>query len=93
MCAEERIQEDAEEDSDADDESDWETYISEADDRSIPAYDEDSHAHWVLRKTFQMLDDGASIEAAERHVAPMPEEVIHKMRERAWRLDDGYETV
>ncbi len=45
----------------------------------IPTYDEEAHALWVMRKTFEMLEDGKSVEAegvaAKVDVLDTPESV------------------
>lgn len=38
----------------------------------IPEFNEEDHALWVMRKTFEMAEDGASIEAAGSE-PPIPE--------------------
>lgn len=62
---------------------------------SIPEFDEESHALWVFRKTFQMLDDNDSIIPNGR---AEPVEDLYELRWRAMRtdarpIDDGYETA
>jgi hypothetical protein len=61
----------------------------------IPEFDEESHALWVFRKTFQMLDDNDSIIPNGR---AEPVEDLYELRWRAMRtdarpIDDGYETA
>ena len=50
----EHLTEDEEEEEDDDEED-------EDDEETIPRFDAETHAFWVLRKTFQMLDDNESI--------------------------------
>jgi hypothetical protein len=62
----------------------------------IPEFDEESHALWVFRKTFQMLDDNDSIIPNGR---AEPVEDLYELRWRAMRtarrrpIDDGYATA
>ena len=78
-----------EEEDDEEDEEDQE------EEDSIPEFDEESHALWVFRKTFQMLDDNDSIIPNGR---AEPVEDLYELRWRAMRtdarpIDDGYETA
>jgi len=52
----EHLTEDEEEDDEDEDDED-----DEDDEETIPRFDAETHAFWVLRKTFQMLDDDESI--------------------------------
>jgi len=52
------------EDVDAEDEDEDEDE-EELEEAEIPAFDEGVHALWVMRKTFEMLDDGLSITSDE----------------------------
>jgi hypothetical protein len=48
-------------------------WIIEPSTLKIPQYNEEEHALWVMRKTFEMVDDGASIEpqGIEVKLAPL----------------------
>jgi hypothetical protein len=78
------------------DEEEYEDEEEEEEDHDgIPEFDEESHALWVFRKTFQMLDDNDSIIPNGR---AEPVEDLYELRWRAMRtdarpIDDGYETA
>ena len=63
-------------------------------DCAIPEFDDEAHALWVFRKTFQMLEDNDSI-------VPDGYVVNHGAEDLRWRsmrtdsrpVDDGYETA
>ena len=60
-----------------DDESEDEEEEDDDDDRSvatldIPAFDDECHALWVLRETFDMLERGESLAPAPAAAAPTP---------------------
>ena len=69
----------------------------------IPEFDEAVHALWVMRKTFEMIEDGQSIssEPSTREVISPVHTEIHVFRNRHrqdgihWLLDDmrGYESM
>ena len=65
----------------------------EVDEEEIPEFDDAAHALWVMRKTFEMLDDGLSI-ASEP--APVAVDTVFPDRGmfRYWKydLDRGYES-
>lgn len=65
----------------------------------IPRFDDEAHALWVFRKTFQMLDDNLSI-VPTGEVERAPESDLEDIYWRANRTacrqiddDDGYETA
>ena len=89
MGENEKLPEEPEEEDEEEDEEDQE------EEDSIPEFDEESHALWVFRKTFQMLDDNDSIIPNGR---AEPVEDLYELRWRAMRtdarpIDDGYETA
>jgi Ring finger domain len=83
-------------------EEDEEDAFSE-EDTDIPEFNEAAHALWVMRKTFEMLEDGQSIqsETSTRQVIDPEHDGIHIVRQRQrreglhWLLDDdrGYESA
>jgi len=72
-------------------------------DTDIPEFNEAVHALWVMRKTFEMLEDGQSIqsETSTRQIIDPDHDGIHIVRQRQrreglhWILDDerGYESA
>jgi len=72
-------------------------------DTDIPEFNEAAHALWVMRKTFEMLEDGQSIqsETSTRQIVDPYHDGIHIVRQRQrreglhWILDDerGYESA
>ena len=89
-CAKEKILADDEmikfeEEEDEDEDNDEE----DNDEEEIPEFDDAAHALWVMRKTFEMLDDGLSI-ASEPALAVFPDRGVF----RYWKydLDRGYES-
>jgi len=113
MCEEARINEDKE----ADTESEYSDYTddSEADEESglwrltrqvdddIPKFDPEAHAFWVLRTTFQRIDEGLTITPVQEVVPPHSgfrnwHERNHTSRDRGivaehWSRDSGYESA
>ena len=92
MGNDERLPEEPEEEEEEEEEDEDE----DADD-NIPEFDEEAHALWVFRKTFQMLEDNASIVPVGR---ADKEDDAWELRWRARRVanndrstDDGYETA
>ena len=94
MGNDERLPEEPEEgEDDNEDEEDEED--EEEDRESIPDFNEEEHALWVFRKTFQMLDDNDSIVPTGRVDKG---EDLWELRWRARRTDnrhsdEGYETA
>jgi hypothetical protein len=84
-----------------DEEEEEDDYEEEEED--IPEFDEAVHALWVMRKTFEMIEDGQSIstEPSTREVVSPVHTEIHVFRNRHrqdgihWLLDDmrGYESM
>jgi hypothetical protein len=105
MGENEKLPEEAEEEEEEEDEDEDEDEEEEEED-SIPEFNEEEHALWVFRKTFQMLDNNDSIMATERAYIPQQEDVrwrsrrtdIKHLRWRTMRtdgrfIDDGYDTA
>ena len=112
MCEEARINEDKESDTDSE-YSDY-TDDSEAEEESlwrmmrrvdadIPKFDAEAHAFWVLRTTFQRIDEDLPITPVKDAVPPPSDfrnwhERNHTARDRGtvaehWPRDDGYESA
>lgn len=72
-------------------------------DTDIPEFNEAAHALWVMRKTFEMIEDGQSIQSgpSERKLEDPVYDGIHVVRQRQrregvhWFLDEerGYESA
>jgi len=93
-CAKEKILADDEMiEFEEEEEEDEEEEEEDNDEEEIPEFDDAAHALWVMRKTFEMLDDGLSI-ASEP--APVPVDTVFPDRGvfRYWKydLDRGYES-
>ena len=87
--------------SEAEGEEDEEDAFSE-EDTDIPEFNEAAHALWVMRKTFEMLEDGQSIqsESSTRQVIDPEHDGIYVVRQRQstthWTHtihDRGYESA
>jgi hypothetical protein len=63
------------------------------DEEEIPEFDDAAHALWVMRKTFEMLDDGLSI-ASEPLPVVLDTVFPDRGMFRYWKydLDRGYES-
>ena len=77
--------------------------FSEEENTDIPEFNEAAHALWVMRKTFEMIEEGQSIqsESSTRRTEDPVLDAIHIVRQRQrreglhWILDDerGYESA
>ena len=81
-CAKEKILADDEMIEFEEDEEEGDNDEEEVDDEQIPEFDDAAHALWVMRKTFEMLDDGLSIASDPlplpvHAVLPVPAEFPH----------------
>jgi hypothetical protein len=95
MGENEKLPEEPEEEEDEEEEGEDESFVRS----EIPRFDDEAHALWVFRKTFQMLDDNLSI-VPTGEVEPIPESDLEDIYWRANRTacrqiddDDGYETA
>jgi hypothetical protein len=95
MGENEKLPEEPEEEEDEEEEGEDESFVRSV----IPRFDDEAHALWVFRKTFQMLDDNLSI-IPTGEVEPAPESDLEDIYWRANRTacrqiddDDGYETA
>ena len=96
MGNDERLPEEPEEEEEEEEEEDEEeSFVGSV----IPRFDDEAHALWVFRKTFQMLDDNLSI-VPTGEVERAPESDLEDIYWRANRTacrqiddDDGYETA
>ena len=94
-CAKEKILADdemiefEEDEEEEDDNDEQEEDDNDEQEEEIPEFDDAAHALWVMRKTFEMLDDGLSI-ASEPALAVFPDRGMF----RYWKydLDRGYES-
>jgi len=99
----------------ADDDESEDDDMDDEDDRSsdasldIPAFDDECHALWVLRETFEMLERGESINPApapaepkpaapllfEWHASPLQEDIRRRQNQLDLYLgeDRGYESA
>ena len=112
MCEEARISEDNEDSdseseySDDSDDSESESAIWQAHrrvDADIPKFNEETHAFWVLRETFQRIEEDLSITPTTEHMPPTSDfrnwhERNHTARDRGsvteyWTRDSGYESA
>ena len=70
----------------------------------IPEFNEAAHALWVMRKTFEMIEEGQSIQSessSTRQVSNTEHDCIHIVRQRQrreglhWVMNDerGYESA
>jgi len=109
MCAEARISEDN--DSDTDSEYSNDSEVSESAiwqahrrvDSDIPKFDSEAHAFWVLRTTFERIEEDLPITPVKDAVPPTSDfrnwhERNHTSRDRGtvteyWTRDDGYESA
>lgn len=72
-------------------------------DTDIPEFNEAAHALWVMRKTFEMIEEGQSIQSSSstRQLEDPIHDSIHVVRQRErregvhWFLEDerGYESA
>ena len=53
-------------------------------DEDIPEFDEEAHALWVFRKTFELLEDGLSVEAEPA------ENIVEDTTEWSWKTSFPY---
>lgn len=53
-------------------------------DEGIPEFDEEAHALWVFRKTFELLEDGLSVEAEPR------EQIVDDTTDWSWKTSFPY---
>ena len=74
IAANEEDEEDEEDEDEDEDEEDEEEEDEDEDD--IPAFDDAVHALWVMRTTFEMLDDGRSISPNDPELPPLPRVII-----------------
>ena len=90
-CAKEKIL--ADDEYFEEEEEDEDEQEEEVDEEEIPEFDDAAHALWVMRKTFEMLDDGLSI-ASEPAPAPVDTVFPDRGMFRYWKydLDRGYES-
>jgi hypothetical protein len=65
------VVEDVEDEEDEDEDEDEDEEYDEDEEDDIPAFDEAVHALWVMRTTFEMLDEGRSISPNEPELAPL----------------------
>ena len=75
-----------EEDEDEDDEEELEA-------EEIPAFDEGVHALWVMRKTFEMLDDGLSITSDEPPAPLVPQVPIIPFKQNPLQIFRGHDSI
>jgi len=78
---------DAEDEEEDEDEDEDEEELEE----EIPAFDDGAHALWVMRKTFEMLDDGLSITSDE---PPLPPQIpLLPPKEDIFQIFRGHDSV
>ena len=77
------------------DEEEEEDEEEEMEETDIPEYNEAAHALWVMRKTFEMLEDGQSISTeGSGQAAESVETVRMRSVSSFWQMDDrGYESA
>ena len=88
----EEDEEDDEEDEEEDEDEEYDEEEDEEDD--IPAFDDAVHALWVMRTTFEMLDEGRSISPNEPELAPLPRVVIHlPPADKSFQIFRGHDSL
>ena len=110
MCSEARINEENESDTDSeysdDDSSESESAIWQAHrrvDADIPKFNSEAHAFWVMRTTFERVEEELSLTPTNYKLPPTSDfrnwhERNHTARDRGtvteyWPRDDGYESA
>jgi len=87
-----------EEPEEPEEEEEEEEEAEEEEDCVIPEFDDEAHALWVFRKTFQMLDDNLSIVASGEADERIDLDDVYWRANRSSfgnvrTHDDGYETA
>ena len=86
---------DEEEDEEEDEDEEYDDEEDEEDEEDdIPAFDDAVHALWVMRTTFEMLDEGRSISPNEPELAPLPRVVIHlPPADKSFQIFRGHDSL
>ena len=87
-----REEEEKEETDEEEEQEDEEREDEEELEEEIPAFDDGAHALWVMRKTFEMLDDGLSILSEEDPPRP-PQVPLLPPKEDIFQMIRSHDSV